>query len=535
MFELAQPVCKPLSVESGIHDISSVLWDKLRQAHFFGDSVDFLQLEEKLSSYGASGYYLIESFLIKILQAEASSRKQEFIYSAGSNIASFDAFAPNGFSDISGPVSIEIVKALSANRILKESSIYSIVEKNSNTKLLLISLTNFNSNAKLLAKKSFPASANIYLWGPTEIQSLIDRNPETAAKLEDNLFLNRFQVAIESNSAEDWKQQREDIVDAISGEYKSGRFSMFLGAGVSSSAGLPDWDTLLNSLFVSMLTEDASDSKSTDAEQTSSIVKRLRQIDGPSSLMLARYLRKGITTNSAVEQEKFIEAVTTQLYGLRNKKYSLSSSLIKSIINLCAPSRTGAKVRSVLTYNFDDLLEREAQNRGLSFRSIFEELELPSPEELPIYHVHGFLPEDRSKYENIHKTTLVFSEEGYHKIYRDAYHWSNLIQLNSLKETSCLMVGLSLTDPNLRRLLEISANSIDKPRHFAFMRRITYEKFSTDGEKSAVRAPATTVKRFLERHHKLNEEVMRELGVNIIWYENYDEIPTILQKIGKGV
>jgi len=96
------------------------------------------------------------------------------------------------------------------------------------------------------------------------------------------------------------------------------------------------------------------------------------------------------------------------------------------------------------------------------------------------------------------------------------------------------MVGLSLTDPNLRRLLEISAKSIDKPKHFAFMKRITYESFSTDGDKSAVRAPSALVKRFLDRHHKLNEGVMRELGVNIIWYEQYEEIPTLLQSISKG-
>jgi len=38
--------------------------------------VDFLQLEEKLASYGTGGYYLIESFLIKLLQAEAKFRKQ---------------------------------------------------------------------------------------------------------------------------------------------------------------------------------------------------------------------------------------------------------------------------------------------------------------------------------------------------------------------------------------------------------------------------------------------------------------------------
>jgi len=36
---------------------------------------------------------------------------------------------------------------------------------------------------------------------------------------------------------------------------------------------------------------------------------------------------------------------------------------------------------------------------------------------------------------------------------------------------------------------------------------------------------------FLEIHHNLNEEIMKELGVSIIWYENYDEIPKLLNQI----
>ncbi|PWB15638.1 SIR2 family protein [Comamonas sp. JNW] len=494
--------------------------------------MNYLELEEKISSQGPRGYYLLKSFLIKLLQEEAKSKSQEIIHNAGSDVAAYDAVAPNGFGDISGHVSIEIARVISLARILTETKKISPFDTGKDSSFLLISLTNIDSNARLMLKLNFRQSSRCHFWGPNEIQSLIDRHTETASKLAENLFLNRFKVTIESN-VEDWRQQRDEVVNAVRDEYKSGRFSIFLGAGVSSSAGLPDWDTLLNSLFVSMLTDDEANSKSTDSEHISSIVKRLRQIDGPSSLTLARYIRKGITTDSSVEQEKFINAVTKQLYGLRNKKYSLSSSLIKSIINLCTPSRTGAKVKCVLTYNFDDLLEREASAHGISFKPIFEELDLPNAEELPIYHVHGFLPEDRSIYTNIQKATLVFSEEGYHKIYQDAYHWSNLVQLNNLKESSCLMIGLSLTDPNLRRLLEISAKSIDKSKHFAFIKRITFDKFSNEDGKPVVRAPNQTVKRFLERHHKLNEEIMRELGVNIIWYEEYDEITTILQKIGK--
>lgn len=494
--------------------------------------MDLAILEERLSSFGSGGHYLFESFIIKLLHAEANSRGQRIIHHSGSNISESDAIAPDGFADIPGPVYIEIVKSLNAAKILREIIRYN---KNPHTKpvsLLFIS-TNMIGIEDETLKKIYP-TINVVLWGSREIQDLVNKHPDVSSELANNLFSNRLRVAIEGQD-DDWKEQRKTVTSAIRESYISGRFSLFLGAGVSSSAGLPDWDTLLNSLFVSMLTEDGVGGKNADQEQIASIVKRLRHIDGPSAITLARYIRKGITADSQSEQGKFIEAVTQQLYGLRNKKFSLSSPLIKSVASLCAPARTGAKVRAVLTYNFDDLIEKEIESRGFSYKSIFEEVDTPSTEELPIYHVHGFLPENRSSYQNINKATLVFSEEGYHHIYRDAYHWSNLIQLNSLKETTCLMVGLSLTDPNLRRLLEISSKSTDRPKHFAFMKRITYDNFSTEDGKPAVRAPNSVIKRFLDRHHKLNEEVLRELSVNVVWYEKYDEIPLILQEISKPI
>src|SRR5690606_24378298 len=118
---------------------------------------------------------------------------------------------------------------------------------------------------------------------------------------------------------EDWKEKREQVVLEVSKSYLSGRFSLLLGAGVSSSAGLPDWDTLLNSLFVSMLTNEDLSDKLSDNVHVASIVKRLRKIDGPSALTLARYIRKGLSAGSEKEQMEFIKAVTTGLYSLRNK------------------------------------------------------------------------------------------------------------------------------------------------------------------------------------------------------------------------
>lgn len=36
---------------------------------------------------------------------------------------------------------------------------------------------------------------------------------------------------------------------------------------------------------------------------------------------------------------------------------------------------------------------------------------------------------------------------------------------------------------------------------------------------------------FLGRRHKLDEEIMKELGVSLIWPESFEEIPTILNRI----
>lgn len=496
--------------------------------------MNLASLEERLADYGSRGYFMLEAFVLQLLKVEAASNNQIVRTDKRSPHLSMDAYAPKGLGQIQRPLSIEVTRTLSLRKLEMILKAHSRYRRSEEEGLLIVALREMAKESDYVKLLTREVPGHVIIWGETELQELIEKHSNEANNLANKLFSLRLKMAV-SRNPEDWKEKRNQVVFEVNESYRSGRFSLLLGAGVSSSAGLPDWDTLLNSLFVSMLTDEDLSDKSSANEHVASIVKRLRQIDGPSALMLARYIRKGLSAGSEKEQVEFIQAVTTRLYSLRKKQFSLSSPLIKEISSLCTPTRMGAKVRSVITYNFDDLMERELETRGLAIRSIFEEVELAAPEELPIYHVHGFLPEDRTSYSNLDRSTLVFSEEGYHQIYSEAYHWSNLVQLASLKETTCLMVGLSLTDPNLRRLLEIAAKSTDRPKHFAFMQRVNFEKFTKDDGKNVVRAPIGVSKRFLERHHSLNEEVMRELGVNVIWYETYDEIPKILQRIGKCI
>ncbi|QOD13872.1 SIR2 family protein [Psychrobacter sp. 28M-43] len=490
---------------------------------------------------GPKSYYAFETFVQHLLKHHIESQEKRFLISTDS-IKYGDAYAPDGFDQFDGPTIIEVKFNLSRMpvKIFIERMVYRLLNEyteNNFKTVLFISAKPISERFILrvedeLKRDSFPFK--VIFWGPAELNRIASKNKKVVSKIANNLFALRLSSAI-SKPIRDWKQERGSIVENLKSCYKKGQFSLFLGAGVSSSAGMPDWNTLLNSLFVTYFTQEFDKDITMGDEDISDLVSRLNSVDEPSALMAARYLRKGLSKGDG-DAKKFIEAVTKNLYKLRNSELSIDSDLIKSIASMCLPRRTGAKVQSVITYNFDDLLERQLSNNSILHRCIYTDNESYDPDELPIYHVHGFLPEERKSYDGLDNSTLVFSEEGYHQIYSDSYHWSNLVQLNSFRESTCLMVGLSMTDPNLRRLLEISSKNIERSKHFAFMKRLSSNEFCYEigkEKKSKVIKNVDGADKFLELHHTLNEELMKELGVTVIWYETYDDIPKILREVTK--
>ena len=123
--------------------------------------------------------------------------------------------------------------------------------------------------------------------------------------------------------------------------------------------------------------------------------------------------------------------------------------------------------------------------------------------------------------ENNPNAELIFSEEDYHRVYRDAYCWSNLAQLNYLREHTCLFIGCSLTDPNLRRLLDVAKRNNEKPRHYAFLRR------NNTANSGQVDQKALEIYKDIDL--SLREKYYAEMGLNIIWVDDFDEIPQILK------
>ncbi|MFZ2727667.1 MAG: SIR2 family protein [Methylococcaceae bacterium] len=455
----------------------------------------------------------------------------------------YDALAPYGFDNFKGKTLIEIkyvsnrftnnfvkhfIQKLADNIFKKDETLEVLIIFANATEKEIESLNNYISDANI--------SSKIKVWGNKEIDDITIKYEEKVNEIVNNLFALQLQSTI-SETTDDWKSEREIIIEKLKECYKGGQFSLLLGAGVSSSAGMPNWDELLQILFVeSLISLDTLDSiLDTEPSNIKEMASRLKNINNSSALVTARYLRTALG-------KSFKSKVKTSLYNLRDEDCQKDSELIKAIVKICTPKRRGVKVESIITYNFDDLIEQQLEESSLLYRSIYTENETCTPDELPIYHVHGFLPENSDGYDKLDNSTLVFSEEGYHQMYSDPYHWSNLIQLNSFRENNCLMIGLSLIDPNLRRLLDISSKNIidGQHKHFAFIKRLSEDEFfyKVDEEKNKTpyfqNLTFDNAKEFLKRHIALNELLMKELGVTIIWYESHNDIPTILEKITKS-
>lgn len=320
----------------------------------------------------------------------------------------------------------------------------------------------------------------------------------------------------------DWKDIRKDLIEEAEQIVAQDNNVLFLGAGVSMSANMPSWGALLKKLMgeVKLL---KGDSLNAFTELDTHIYSEC----GDSNLIMARYLETAIQLSD--KKADFMQLIQKNLYSPEHKSDLLTD------LALIVKYR---KADEVITYNFDDILEQELKNIGLKesehFTPIARDAEVTDHNNLPIYHVHGIIPEHTNVVDRV-----VFSEDVYHERYRDTYHWSNIEQLHALSRKHCFFVGLSMQDPNLRRLLDIARkmNATDKPSHYAILPRTKEDDYCiNDRGCRYVQVSQSLIDRKKQKdiydvNYTVLENIYRQLGVNVIWYENHNEIPGIIEKI----
>lgn len=315
------------------------------------------------------------------------------------------------------------------------------------------------------------------------------------------------------STAQSRKNELGESIGLLKKALIDNQLTLVCGAGISRDSSIPDW----NELLVNILNE-AFLNENLDVPESKILAEDFLSLMPQSNLILGKYLR-------LVLKDDFEKVVQKHLYLYYNQdresestmmvqgheiiNYALETNMMKAIVELARPKRRGKRLESIITFNFDDLIECALSKHNIEYCSIWKEGQIYGIDALPIFHVHGFLPNQKE----IDSPNLVFSEEAYHSQFIDPYSWSNLIQLNTFSTNICLFIGLSLSDPNLRRLLDISWRRNQRCKHYIIMRKAP-QKSRTD-----------------EIATMLFEQDANSLGLNVIWCSDFSEIPSILSSI----
>jgi SIR2-like domain len=320
---------------------------------------------------------------------------------------------------------------------------------------------------------------------------------------EDELrgLLDRARVVADAMSAEPQPAERprylhdEAMLDALDrlGEHE-GDITLIVGAGASMEAGLPSWPELVHRLLVRVA----------EARFDSAIRERWVEAMSSESLTAAAAVVEALSDDN----ENFIDRVRAALYGGRPTTTYQPQALAQQVAWL--KRRLGANVR-LATGNYDGLLEEALEDAGVTVHSYIQRRDEPVGS-AAVYHLHGRLIPGYPRTGHI-----VLSEADYARV-QQARSWQDGFMREALDSSLCVIVGASLTDPNLIRwLYRYGPRADGAPRHLALFTR----------QASAHVAPA--VRPSVEEATRARWE---RVGVDAVFADFFGELAQFLHEVG---
>jgi hypothetical protein len=329
--------------------------------------------------------------------------------------------------------------------------------------------------------------------------------------------------------------------------WRQKHFVLFIGAGVSIPYGIPSWKDLV----LELLFEQAEHTRRLGPllpHYRRALASWMTDYFEYNPLVLARMVERDLRKRSRDKRRRrdrdeellFLEKLRAQLYA--HCRSPSKRTALKAIADLI--QRSTGNVRAIVSFNFDDLLEQELALRGVDTISIADGDRRHSGA-LRVIHPHGFVPRQGE----IIRGRLVFTEDDYHKLTETVFHWALSEIVMQLRQSTVLFIGLSMSDPSLRRLLDACKNT-DIPPHWQLQRR----HHIRDHEKSAaiidvenrarrwgqilglpeVKTPpqlSAALDAALQQADTYDRQVFESMGVKTIWLESFDDIPELIDRI----
>jgi len=306
-----------------------------------------------------------------------------------------------------------------------------------------------------------------------------------------NKYLNPFSFILlsnilQSNQLKYFKKiskgkNKDEIIKNLKESLNQEKLVLVLGAGVSIPYKIPKWDKILIELMQNLRNDKEEDIKNEILSVYTDV------LFNDNILLASRYVNSMIKSSKATDDINVNELIKKILY----KEYSFNKKpdeLLKEIYSLCLAPQKRKGIESIITYNYDSILEETFQllTPEVNYNSIYKSGFYILPNKVNIYHVHGYLPSDSIKKDNDpindDENKIILSEHACSEEYSKTYQWNNLIQLDKYINKTCLIIGSSFSDPNMRRLFDIARQQRfhNEINHVIVLKKPSKEEILTD-------------------------------------------------------
>jgi hypothetical protein len=336
--------------------------------------------------------------------------------------------------------------------------------------------------------------------------------------------------------------------DNCKGIYKKGKpYSISIGAGVCFGI-MPNWQELTHEVLVKTVDDTLSradfDNILTNLGWSlDSLLQAAlnRQIENNGSIdefneIMQNALYDSILTNAETynlkeELKKFIsdpfrrnnEAIIP-LYDFFKNEYG-NTSLFKISEFLLEAKRKGFPPKAILTFNADVLLHSlltlmelkethdsvgNTNTADFSYKAVHHVIESDG-HKIPIYHIHGSIVPFSGKRDA--RENLVFPENSYHNVAGSTHSWQQSIFQYYAERTKMVFIGLSMSDPNIRRWLS-HTNSV-----------LNRDIFNMTGEvKNTTNHLWVTPKSTSNAERELKKLGLYHLGIKVAEIDNWSRL-----------
>jgi hypothetical protein len=208
--------------------------------------------------------FVREELILQLLKLVAASENKPLEIRRRVTDFELDAWAPEGLEDLPGPTAVEVRLLFSGGEAMRRardvlSRLALIVRREQASSILFIVAVKLPAAQRERLRQfgdEYLSPTVLRLWDVDDLSLRLEKFGDALAELLPRLHSLAVKGVVTRGAQsppDEWKEERQRRLQEVRRSFEANGLVLVLGAGVSASAGIPDWNTLLSRLLVRMI------------------------------------------------------------------------------------------------------------------------------------------------------------------------------------------------------------------------------------------------------------------------------------------